>query len=79
MSRYSKEGESTFDYKIKQVNEILKRQVRYDPIMKFDFVIKDGRMFGISMKRSRNIDLYRDLMKIETPLIHASSIAFGFY
>jgi hypothetical protein len=48
--------------------------VRYDPIIQFDYVINNGRMFGISVRRSKNVDLYRDLMKVESPLIHASKV-----
>jgi hypothetical protein len=48
--------------------------VRFDPIERFDFAINEGRFFGVAVRRSKNIDLYRDLMKVESPLIHAIKV-----
>ena len=66
--RITERKEGQWNYQIRQVNELLCRLVRYDPIQQFDYVINNGRMFGVSRRRSKNIDLYRDLMKVETPI-----------
>jgi len=53
---------------------MLKRQVKFDPISKFAFAIHDNRFYGITLRRSHNIDLYRDLMRVETPVVKAVDV-----
>lgn len=63
-----------FTYKLQQVTEIIRRTIYFDPIKKFAFAIRDGTFFGIALRQSKNFDLYRDLLKVETPLVKAENI-----
>jgi len=60
-----------FQYELKQVTEVIKRKVHFDPIRRFAFAINNGRFYGIAIRNSNNFDLYRDLIKVETPLAKA--------
>ncbi|CDW83468.1 wd-40 repeat protein [Stylonychia lemnae] len=61
------DNDSLFDYKFEQLKEVAPRKnPSVDPISKFKFIIHEGNMFGVTLRKSSSIDLYWNWVIVES-------------
>ncbi|CDW71887.1 wd-40 repeat protein [Stylonychia lemnae] len=61
-------GTPSFKYQLRQQRELVGRDVKIDPIQKFQFIIDSKNTFyGISLRQSGHCDLYWDMTLVDSP------------
>ena len=53
---------------LKQTREIVPRDIKFDPITKFSFIINsENILFGITLRRSGHFDIYWNMTLVDHP------------
>lgn len=61
-------GTPRFTYNFKQLRELVGRDVKIDPVQKFQFIIDDTNTFyGVTLRHSGHFDLYWDMTLVDSP------------
>ncbi len=72
-------GARDFGFTFKQYREVVPRNIKYDPIIKFECVFDDSQFnYAIVLRKSRAVDLYWNMQRVDASSANVEDIGISF-